>query len=318
MSAEPQIMEITSSVRRKLVDKVQRQSEVISFEDDPALASLCTALGLQFELGRIDYDRMSPFFGVEPSSDGNNPWISEIISRDSKVGLRFRPKDGRKLEIRHPDFRYIIDPSSFDDKGELSHIVIFPGDIAATYKAKGFQLVIVRDWILTSSLNLDERTQVPYLYANQWEIENNIAATQVRLMVKNQLAFSGTHDVVDHLLGAHSSRFNVFRDLFQQVFKTYEVVFPQGQSRSWNVLVHSYLIGVLLDDLAQPKWYGSKNHEALLRMALMNIRGNQPPASDSKRAEFPPSFHALVDCLRSKNCEAKLLSQRYSSFLSGN
>ena len=119
-------LKVDSALRIKIKERLSARSEVIRFEEDPAFASLCCSLALRFEVGNRDYDRLSPFFGVDIQNEGEDSWQSEIISPNDRIGLSLTPRDGRELEIRHPDFRYIIDRESFDKKGRLSRIVLFP------------------------------------------------------------------------------------------------------------------------------------------------------------------------------------------------
>jgi hypothetical protein len=310
MDTTPQVLQMDSSSRRRLAEKLQAGTEILRFEEDPLLASLCACMGLHFEIGDPAYDRLSLFFGVDPAAE--NPWRKEIITAGEKIGLRLTRKDGRPLEVRHPDFANLLDASSFDEKGELTRLVLFPADIARTYATKGFDLVIVRDWFLNTCLGDDER-RVPYLYANRWEIEENIALTQARLLARPQLAFFGTHDIADHLLQLDRDRFESFRPLYDEVLGTFDEVFPAGEKKSGPVLLVSYLLGIVLDDLAQPRWYESRRHEALARMAMPALRalgGARGPTAD-----LPPSFHSLVERLRSDETSLEGLETAYLGFL---
>ncbi len=312
MNAMARVITLDLPRKQKLISQLRLHNEVIRFQDEPAMASLCTCLGLQFELGNPDYDRLSPFFGA--SSFESNPWHSEIISSHGELGVRFRRLDGVGLKLCHGDFKYLIDCSSFDEHGELSTITIFPNRVATNFRTKGFELVVVRDWILTSCLNLDGKTRVAYLFANEWEIKNNIAKTQASLMAKRQLAFSGTHDVADHLLNANSERFSFFHNLFSDAQRTFDSVFAPSTAPSRSQLILSYFIGVLLDDLAQPKWYGSRQHEFLARQALSKL----PRVTNQKRRQtlaLPHSFHVLVSDLRSQNADIPRLYNGFSTFL---
>lgn len=290
-----QSLKIDEAVKQRLVVKLRQHGEAIRFGDDPALASLCSCLGLQHELGQPELDRLSPFFGRMPGA--GRPWRSELVASPEGFGLAISPVDGRRLEVRHEDFRWILDRESFDDNGTLSRLVIYPAKVANTFAAKGFELVIVRDWLLTSCL-VDSAERVPYLYANEWEIRNNIARTQIGLMLGRRLAFSGTHDIVDHLLGADAARFDESRALLERARNVFEAC-------EWNApqLLLSYLIGVALDDLAQPRWYGSRDHHWLVGRALDHL----PALAGGERAlVLPASFHEMVRRLRAKGPAAPL------------
>ncbi len=60
----------------------------------------------------------------------------------------------------------------------------------------------MRDWILNSALAPDLSQAVNYVKANVWEMESGVGLQQAELMIHNQLAFFGTHDIVDHIGGA--------------------------------------------------------------------------------------------------------------------
>ena len=364
---------------QRLIELLRNQSEVFSFEDEPALASLCTSLGLRFEMGHPRFDRLSPFFGVDVSMAPENPWVSRIVTGDSDFGIELRRRNGEPLHVRHRDFHRILHPGSFDERGELSRILIYPARVAAAYRSVGFDLVIVRDWVLTSCLAANDQERVSYLFANAWEIRNNIAKTQAGLMLRNRLAFSGTHDIADHLLGADAAKFDGSREVCRLAESALARISHQvsmlggGEGRlvgraedragppqpakpvgdpdghlgspidfvDWGglngtsspggppiarseaakrpdpspqqtagekcglatippsspALVLSYLVGVLLDDLAQPKWYGSRAHTALARKALA-LLPSLASADDCGDLRLPESFHTLVQALR--------------------
>lgn len=308
-------IEIGNETRRLLVEKLKAGPEIITYAEDPTLASLCTVLGLQFEMGKRESDRLSPFFGVEVPLSGDSPWCHEIFTQDGEFGIRFARREGGALEVRHPDFCHILDPSSFDETGLLSSVVIFPARVAKAYAAKGFELVIVRDWLLTSALCEKEEERVTYLYANEWEIQNNIAHTQASLMLQRRLAFSGTHDIADHLLGADAVRFDECRDLFLEAAQVFTHVFWKRTSATKQKLLLSYLIGVVLDDLAQPRWYGSAKHRYLAQKALDELL-HITRVQDVDSFALPPSFQHLVDSLRAKEKPLFHLESGFSQFLS--
>ncbi len=314
MKSRTRGIQIAGETRRLLIQKLKNGAEVITYAQEPALASLCTALGLQFELGRKDSDRLSPFFGVDVLEAGDNPWCSEIFSQEGEFALRFWRRDGVELEVRHPDFCHILEASSFNESGKLVQAVIFPGRVAEKYRAKGFELVVVRDWLLASSLSEDGDSRVAYLYANEWEIQNNIAHTQAKLMTQRRLAFSGTHDIVDHLLNADVSKFDGMRSLFLEADAVFTTVFWKRASATKQKLLISYLLGVVLDDLAQPRWYGSQKHEYLARKTLAELL-NVAYSQDCNSLALPKEFHDLVSSLRAKTLPMPHLDQGFTQFL---
>lgn len=313
MNLGARVESIDLAAKRGLVRILERQNEVLRFDDNPVLASLCACLGLQFEMGYADYDRLSPFFGVDVVAGMGNPWRSEVFSTNKEFGVRFERKDGLPLQLRHRDLRFIIDGESFDPEGNLTRIVIYPARVARMFQQRGFDLVIVRDWLLSSSLNLDQRSRVAYLFANQWEIENNIGRMQSQLLANRQLAFSGTHDIADHLLGSDATAFSEFSTLFEDCLDTIDRVLSRGKQGSASQLTLSYLVGVLLDDLAQPRWYGSEKHSFVIREAL-RLLPETPADGREEILALPDSFHALVAGIRDGKTEIVGLPFLFRSF----
>lgn len=302
------VITFDAACKIRLVSLLQTKPEIFSSADDPALAALCTCAGLQFELGERDFDRLSPFFGVDIANIRENPWASEIFIQDGRIGIKLWRKDGVALCVKHQGFSDIIDPSSFDARGELFEIVIFPADVAEKFRHKGFELVIVRDWILNSSLCLDQQKRVSYLLTNEWELDRCIANMQARLMTNHQLAFFGTHDVVDHLLGADRQRFDAFQTLFCRVQESLARVSVNASKAQRMV---SYLMGVVLDDMAQPRWYGSQKHASLLQWAEADLERTFP--HDVKI--LPQSFHRLAAVLRDRSASVDSMRKDYHCFI---
>lgn len=286
-----QVLTIDAAMRQRLAAKLRTHGEVLRFADDPALVSLCTCIGLQMEVGAPALDRLSPFWGV----DGRR-LHSECILEGSDVGIRWWRDDGEALELRHEDFRYVVDRASFDANGRLRQIVVFPARVAAQFRRRGFELVVVRDWFLTAGFG-DEHARVNYLYANDWEIRNVVARTQAQLMQRRQLVFSGTHDVVDHLLGAEAEGYATALPTVSSALAALEEAFPGEAEETTGAHVVAYFLAVVLDDLAQPRWYRSTKHQQCaqrLANALPAARLRPWRLADG----LPAGFHAMVAHLR--------------------
>jgi hypothetical protein len=284
---------IHTSSKRNLAQKLSQKGEVLRFEEDPIVASLCTCLALQFEMGNEKFDRLSGFLGVDPPS----AWESEIFVSNGEVGIRFWRQDGKPLQPLHTDLRFLLDPSSIDENGNLSRAVIFPSRVARHYAKLGFQLVIVRDWILNSALSAGEAT-VAYLHTNEWEVRNRIAVMQAELMVRREIPFFGTHDIVDHLFALDASGYSKLRPLHQQAATTFSRVFDCAQQDTKGSRPHllaAYLVGVALDDLAQPRWYGSPSHAFVVDTLLAELERLRPACGSF---QVPLSFHELAAEMR--------------------
>lgn len=284
---------VSEKLKLGLITKLRAKPQIFSYDSDPMLASLTCALGLQFEIGKPDWDRLSSAFGI--GLNENNPWQTQIVTFNDQIGVRLWQPDSTELTPRHTDFTHILHPLSMDASGRLSQLVIFPNQVSEKYKKnRGLELVIVRDWALTSFLNQGE---VHYLVANRWEIENNTAKIQAEIMTHGQVAFSGTHDLVDHLIGGDVKGFHQRYELYSRINSIYKNFPSPAKNLS---LVISYIVGVILDDMAQPVWYESAAHENLLKKTAGLLAKSFSSDYDRKDLSLPPSFAALMTSLRKK------------------
>lgn len=288
-----QTFEVSEAMADGLARKLEAKEDIFSFRSDPLLASLVSCLGLQFELGKPEQDRASYFLGVDLIQAKGNPWKTEIIAFGDQLGLRAWIPGLEELAPLHEDFRLLLHPLSMDS-GRLSQLVIFPMQVAEAYSARGIELVVVRDWALSAFLS--RRRNLNYQKTNREEIEGHITLTQLKLMRARQLAFTGTHDLGDHLLGGHGEGIAASDALLADIESLYARIFSGGRSRRSSLVV-SYLIAVLLDDLVQPQWYGSAGHTLVARRALALLEVLEM-RQDIPEIFLPQSFHALVELLR--------------------
>lgn len=296
-----------------LARRLEAKDEIFSFRSDPLLASLVSCLGLQFELGKMEQDRTSALLGVELSAA--NPWRTEIISLGDQLGLRAWVPGREELAPQHEDFRLILHPLSMQG-GRLSQLVTFPMQVAKAFEARGIELVVVRDWALSAFLSRNRNLN--YQKTNREEIEQHITLLQMKLMRGRRLAFTGTHDLGDHLLGGHAGGIAQSDSLLADLEHVYAKVFAEGRGLR-SQLVASYLIAVMLDDLVQPQWYGSTGHTLIARRALALIEVLAKRA-DIPAVFLPRSFHEIVARLRSREAsfaELERLFLRFSLDLQG-
>lgn len=297
MSEAWRVFPASNSLKGNLAAELRKKGDIFSLSSEPLLGPLATCLGLQSEIGHSQRDRLSFPLGIDLSKFKSNPWHSEVITFQNLIGLRFWIPEVSEFKIRHPDFKDILHPLSLDKYGKLSQIVIFPTLVAEHYQKRGLELVIVRDWALSSFLAPDQ--SLNYLQTNIWEIETNSAYLQTRLMNNRQIAFSGTHDVADHLLDGNQQGMAINENLYSKASQLYEKIFSRRQQKKKITLLASYLVGVLLDDLAQPNWYSSLNHRWLTDQALHFLAETEKLERDIPRLELPQSFHNLIKKLRS-------------------
>jgi len=304
MKEQPwQEFKVTPDVAAGVLSKIKKEKDIFSFVENPLLASLITCMGLQAELGNKQYDRLSVALGVDLEGYNVNPWKTEIISYRNKIGIRMWMEGKREIYPDHPDFINILDGMSLSKSGELNQIIIFPEDVADRYREKGLNLVIVKPWVLSSFLS-KQQDRVNYFKTNSWEIELNSAKLQTQMMSVGQVAFSGTHDLVDHLLGGTGEGLKDRKSLYEHFHFEYQEIFNENRNVKKIELVTSYLIGVLLDDLAQPKWYGSDLHREIAIKALRFLASLKCYEKDQVTLGLPSSFHRLIELLRSQKTVA--------------
>jgi len=302
--------EMSEGMLTALEQKTRRKGEIFSFRSDPLLASLISCLGLQFELGKPDQDRLSFMLGVKLCQEKPNPWQSEIVSLGDQIGLRAWIPGLKELQPLHEDFRLILHPLSLSQEGVLDQLLIFPGQVADAFAGRGLELVVVRDWALSAFLS--RNLNLNYQRTNKQEIEENITLTQVRLMKGRQLALTGTHDIADHLLGARTSGIESAYPLLERLHAVFEKAFPANRAKK-SSLVISYFLAVLLDDLVQPQWYASPAHLHLGEKALSLMLATLEK-KDLPEIFLPQSFHELVKAVRNRDSTIRNLDEGFARF----
>lgn len=293
MAAPWQAFPIAGKARANLIRMAASREPVIPFAEHRPLASALACLGLQAEMGGT-LDRLGEAFGIPPSP--GVAWQSETIEYKGELGLRLWKNDVEEFHPTEERLSFFLHPLSIDEDGKLSRLVFFPALIADAFRARGIELVIVRDWILHSGLVEDRAQAVDYTRGNVWEIGQNIAYLQAGLMRERRLAFFGTHDLADHLMGATREGLDRSRPLVDRIWETYGRVFA-GEASPY-ALTLSYLIGLALDDLAQPQWYGSRHHEAFIDRLLARLENDDGPDFD---LFLPTSFNDVVAAMRDKS-----------------
>ncbi len=255
--------ELSEFAYQRVISKLERKPEIFTFESDPLLASLIACLGIQFDLGKKDWDRLSAPLNVKIGG-ASNLWKSKLISFKDEIGLCLWSSEIDEFKPDHIDLKHILHPLSLDENHKLSRLIIFPNLIAQHYRKLGINLVIVKKWALSSFL-AEAKNTTNYLLTNELEMTNGTPLIQAQLMATNQLAFQGTHDLADHLLGAN--RFGLERNqkLYAHIHEKMEKAFFEIHPMPNIMRVLAYLMGVILDDMAQPIWYNSEKHYKTLK-----------------------------------------------------
>ena len=124
------------------------------------------------------------------------------------------------------------------------------------------------------------------------------------LIRQGKLAFMGTHDLIAHIAGISSTHWPLLKKKADEVYSAIFNYFNSAAKPSVASLVLPYTIGVVLDDLAQPPSYSSKNHLAVLDELLLSINRNRIPAEmKTLLTEFPKSFQNIINLSRTEGIE---------------
>lgn len=273
----------------RLKEMLSLQPEVFSLGEEPFLGSLLTCLGLQFEMKSQSMNRLGPYFGISSEV----PWESEIISEKGNIGIRLWVEGVNQLLPQNKDFFQILDASSINSSGDISELVIFPFNIYEIFKKKNMDLVIVRDWVLDTFLCPEEQ-RVNYLLVNSHEIETRSSMIHTQLLAERRFPLSGTHDIVDHLIDFDNDGFNENLPVIQYANKVFKSLSTENLNPMQ--LITSYLVGVIVDDLAQPKWYRSEKHLNLATILLKELKNLKSPAD--MPLELTHSANLLITELR--------------------
>ena len=281
---------LSPKIKPGLARKLSLQPSVLSFHHDPLLSSALASLGLVQEVGHPTNDELlrhmkDPFSGQEVKK-----LQAEMVTHQGKIGVRIEG-DG-PLHCDHPHLSRIMD---FENT-RSDQMVFFPSDIAHHLAAQGIEVVIYRPWAENSVLTEVDPNQSFYM-TNLWEIQNNDALSMAKLLAKRQLVFLGTHDLVAHVAGASREAWDFLEALAQDLIP--ELDLEPGFHQSLPHLLLTYLIGVVLDDLAQPRndrETGRLRAIGLLREKLRWAKAEVPP--QEAHWEIPPEFSAAVETTR--------------------
>ena len=256
-----------------LSEALQKSPPFVSFKENGPLASLCFCIALQRELEDPRMDRLSHFFGVRPSP---GVWNTKIHLSKGEWAISGRLKSQQTFEFRHPDLAMLLGPGTIILPDGPVKWTIIPSMVAGKVAKKRIELGIVRDWFLDSVLHSTKNNM--YLITNELELHSLYGKTQANIMRRGQLAFQGTHDIVDHLFGLNADRYLGQKPLYELCYSSIKnaglscegransLPLPEAKKIRLHYKMVVYTMGVLLDDLAQPRWYHSQKHvNALVR-----------------------------------------------------
>ncbi len=302
---EPTAYSFSTGEIEALRKKFNALSEVTSFSLDIQFASQIASYGMLREIGTVN-DELARF--IFDANIGNVVRLlslkAEIVKWKNQFGLRIWSTDTQNLELRTPGFYDVVHPVfSKSDKGELHSLFIFPEIINEISRASGVELVLVKSWGNNSIFGGFDPSK-GYYQTNIWELENNDALKFSDLVRQGKIAFMGTHDLIAHIAGVNRLHWPLLKKKSGEVYDAISTYFNSAAKPSLASLILPYTIGVVLDDLAQPPSYSSKNHLAVLDKLLLGIQQNQIPAGISTLlTEFPNSFQEIINLSRTEGIE---------------
>ncbi|MBK9324377.1 MAG: hypothetical protein IPM97_15740 [Bdellovibrionaceae bacterium] len=301
----PKIILFSSEEIALLRKRFEKLDEVTSFETDVELASRITSYGIFREIGTVNDELARFIFDSETAKPVRLESLkAELIEWNGLFGLRVFSTDSRRLELRTKGFYEVVHPHlSKNEDGSLHSLYIFPQIVNEIAKGEGVELVLVKSWGVNSIFGgFDPSTG--YYQTNFWEIENNDALKFADLVRQGRVAFMGTHDLVAHVAGIDRNHWLLLKRNAERAYEAIYSYFKSAPKPSISALILPYTIGVVLDDLAQPPSYSSKNHIAVLDELLWKISRNEIPANlPTLLTQFPESFQKIIDLSRTSNIE---------------
>lgn len=304
---EPKVIRFSSEEIALLRRRFDKLDEVTSFGADTALASRVASYGIFREVGTVNDELARFIFDVETAAPVRLESLkAELVEWNGLFGLRIFSTDTQRLELRTKGFYEVVHPQlSKNKEGSLQSLFIFPEIINKIAQTEGVELVLMKSWGINSIFGGFDPSK-GYYQTNFWEIENNDALKFSDLIRQGKVAFMGTHDLVAHVAGVNRNHWPLLKRNAERVYEAISSYFKSVAKPSISALILPYTIGVVLDDLAQPPSYSSKNHIAVLDELLLKISMNEIPANlPTLLTQFPDSFQKIIDLSRTPNIEQK-------------
>lgn len=302
---EPTVVRFSSKQIALLRSQFEELSEVTAFDADTLFASKTASYGIFREIGTVN-DELARF--IFDNNTGQPIRVqsmkAEFVEWNGLFGLRIFSEDSQRLELRTKGFYDIIHPQfSKNPDGSLHSLYIFPQIIKKIAHSQGVELVLVKSWGKNSIFGGFDPAK-GYYQTNFWEIENNDALKFAALVRDSKVAFMGTHDLIAHIAGIDRCHWELLKHNADRVYRAIDSYFKSVARPSISALILPYTLGVVLDDLAQPPSYSSKNHIAVLNELLSKISENEIPANlPTVLTRFPDSFEEIIKMSRVSGIE---------------
>lgn len=292
-------------------------SEVISFRENPKLASEISAIALQREVGTQNdelswhlYDARTglPIESSRPRAD--------LIRVSGVIGVRIEVPGVEELEIRKTGILPLLHPSlSFGENGALKQLVIFPESVARILALQGVEAVVVRSWAINTLFGGYDPS-ANFYEVNEWELKNNDALFFARLVERRRQAFQGSHDLASHIAGTQRENWNFLSQLAGRVANVIETSLHHSSPEGLGARVIPYLLGVLLDDLAQPTHAAEPGRIRMIQEGLKIMSTTHlARLSHGTLIQFPLLFSEVLKLGRSESV-AKIETEAHSAFAS--
>lgn len=276
-----------------------------SFIEEPRVAALVSSLGIQREVLTVSNELVGHVFDAETGREVQwHEMRSELVASGESIGVRIWVPGSSVLTIVNEGLAAFVNPRfSLDAKNNLGQLVFFPESVDQILRLEGGELVIVPEWGLNTIFGGFD-PGVHFYQTNLWEIDNNDTLRFARLLGRRQIPLLGTHDLTAHSAGVRRAEMDRLAALGDRIADLLGSYFSSAKGAKVNraSLIIPYLIGVLLDDLAQPVHYGSKKRLFVIDALLEVIRSNPINLTEPRRIlRAPRAFRRLIEFTRSSD-----------------
>ena len=302
---KPTIIKFSEEKIQSLKRSFENFNEVTLFNENLKLSSIIASYGIFREVGTLNDELARFIFDATTKKPLRLESLkANFIEWNGLFGLQIFSTDTKHLELRTKGLYDMIHPNlSKNDDRTIHSLYIFPEIINAIAQSEGVELVLVKSWGMNSIFGGFDPMKA-YYQTNFWELENNDSLKFSDLIRHGRLAFMGTHDLVAHIAGLDQKQWYLLRQEAQKVYETIHTYFKSVTTPSISTLILPYTAGVILDDLAQPPSYASKNHIAVLNELIKKISTHEIPANLSTfLTQFPNEFKEIIDMSRKQGIE---------------
>jgi len=304
---EPKIIRWSQEDIENLLRQFEKLDEITAFSSHRELSSKIASYGIFREIGTVNDELARFIFNVESQQQVRLESLkADLVEWNGLFGVKVSSTESQRLELMAKGFYDVVHPSlSVNKDGTFHSLYIFPEIINKIAASENVELVLVKTWGLNSIFGGFDPSK-GYYQTNFWELENNDALKFADLIRCGKVAFLGTHDLIAHIAGIDQSHWPLLKLNAHRSYETISDYFKSVPKPNLSSLILPYTIGVVLDDLAQPPSYSSKNHIAVLNELLSRLSRKEIPAHlPTLLKEFPESFQNIIYLSRTPHIETK-------------